>query len=65
MLPRHPFAKDQSKFLLFRLAEQIGGTTVAELRARIGLTEAIEWIGYWKYSAALRDQAIEQAKMAK
>ena len=62
MTPRHRFQADPWKFATFQLAETLG-MTVQELERRMDVTELIEWQGYWRYKAALQDQAIEQAKM--
>lgn len=36
---------------------------VADVRAQLSTWDVAEWIGYWRYKAALEDQAIEKAKM--
>lgn len=36
---------------------------VARIRAELTTKDVVEWTAYWRYKAALQDQAIEQAKM--
>ena len=36
---------------------------VSEVRERLSTRDVIEWTAYWRYKAALQDQAIEKAKM--
>jgi hypothetical protein len=37
--------------------------TVADVRERLSTHDVIEWTAYWRYKAALQDQAIKRAKM--
>jgi len=50
-------------FVEYRLAEMLGGMTVKELRERMDLDEVVHWIAYWRYKAALMEQAM--AKVAR
>lgn len=36
---------------------------VADVRTKLSTWDVAEWIGYWRYKAALEDQAIQRAKM--
>jgi hypothetical protein len=37
--------------------------TVKRLRQEIDLPEMVDWLGFWRYEAALRDQAREKVEM--
>ena len=49
-------------FATYRLAEQCS-MTVRQLRREIDLPEMVHWQGYYRYKAALQDQAYEKAKL--
>lgn len=37
--------------------------TVKRLRQELDLPEMVDWLGFWRYEAALRDQAREKVEM--
>ena len=37
--------------------------SVGDVRERLSTRDVIEWAAYWRYKAALQDQAIEKARM--
>ena len=62
MPPRPRFQDDPTLFAEYQIAETLH-MTVADVRERLSTHDVIEWTAYWRYKAALQDQAIERAQM--
>lgn len=50
------------KALLFQLAENMG-CSAAEAGQRVSMAELRDWLGFYRYREARRDQAREQARI--
>lgn len=61
---RNRFAKNPTKAIVYRLAKQSQEWDVNMIYSRLNTKELIEWMGYWKWEAAMLDQ-IKQRETVK
>ena len=65
MKVRSRFAKNDVKAIVFRLAEESGEWDVDAIYRSLSIKQLTDWLGYWKWKAAMLDQMKQQEEMKK
>ncbi len=63
MKARNRFATNEMKAIVYRLAEENDEWDVDLIYERLSTQNIIDWLGYWKWKAAMLDQARQREEV--